>query len=160
MGRIVCGSVFVLGLLLAFGLNVISVVCDVTALIVLGGAVHYLARGRLPQNFWLLRPASLFGPPLVASILHALYVKTVEFLFSTFGRLTIPVLCLGFVAVSGLSFLYARSEWARLTGYSKEDDSLDERKPVLRLLRGKREAICDDEEGQVSDSYSDYSIEE
>jgi hypothetical protein len=85
-----------------------------------------------------------------------LYIQTVAFLFSTFGRYIIGILCLGFVAASGLSFLYVRSQIRRLIAKHGGTGSIEERRPVLTLLRERLE-LCEEEE---SDSSSDCSDEE
>jgi hypothetical protein len=155
MNKLLGCYICVTGILLAFRLDMSTVVCDVTALVVLGGAVHYLALRRFWDNFWPMLFGVFFGPLLIAAILRTLYVKTVTFLFSTFGRFTIPILCLGIVAISGLSFLYVRSQVRRFTRRHRKDDSLEERRPVLTILREKVEELCGYKESESSNDSSD-----
>lgn len=144
----------VLGLLLAFGVDVSTFICDVTALLILGGVFHYLLLKRLPDNFWPILFAIFFGPILIAALLRALYIKTVTFLFATFGWLTIPVLCVGAVTIAGIAFLYVRSQVLRLTGTHRDINSLEERRPIRTLLPERLEESCGEQEESESSNDS------
>ncbi|PYS88769.1 MAG: hypothetical protein DMF64_19700 [Acidobacteria bacterium] len=155
MNRAISGFICALGLLLAFGVDVSNLICYGTVFLVLGGVVHYLIRGKLPPNFWLLLFGVLVGPFLLAALLHAVYRKITYSLYATFGRYTVVVLFLGFLAVSALSFCYVRSRFSGLLSGFRKQDAINERQPVLTLLEGRSEESCVELE-----SLNDYSIED
>lgn len=161
MGRVLCGLVLLLGALLALGVNVTMIVCDATAIVVLGGVVHYLFLGRLPGNFWPTVFGLFFGPILLASLLRAICRATWNYLILTFGVFAPAPIILGVLFVSFLAFMYVRPRVAPLLRGKDKQNFINERKPILppHLEEEDDDLVWTEQEKEL-DSPKEYSDED
>lgn len=157
MNKLIGGCICVAGALLAFGIDLSTIISDVSALILLGGVVHYLFLRKLPENFWPMLFGVFFGPIILASLLRAICSAIWNSLVSTFGVLAPAPLILGGLAISFLAFLYVRSRIKPLLKSHGNQPLISERRPVLPSLRDGGELVCIEEE---SDSHNEYSDED
>src|ERR1041385_987835 len=154
MNKFVGGFECLAGLLLALGFDVSDLICDVGALLIIFGALHYVFVRRLPDFFWPLIGGILFGPILLALLIRSICSAIWNYLVVTFGSFALVPLILGGLAVSFISFLYVRSRISPLFGNNHKQTFTNERQAVLPPFEKNEAFICAE-----SDSLNEYSDE-
>ncbi|HEV2707849.1 MAG TPA: hypothetical protein VGV59_18160 [Pyrinomonadaceae bacterium] len=155
MNKVIGSFVCVSGLLLAFGVDVSTIIGGVTSFLIIGGAFYYLCRGKLPENFWLMVFGVFFGPILLASLIRALCRAIWNYLVSTLGIFAPLPLILGGLAVAFLAYLYVRPRISALLGDQDTQSFINERHPVLPPQQERGELVCIEQESDSSNESED-----
>jgi hypothetical protein len=120
--------VILLGLLLAFGVDISELVGLIAFLLIVLGAFSLLFRGKLPEHFLSSLIGILIGPMLLCCAIKALWGQGWGFLGSIFSSTTAAQILLVLMVAS---FLYVRARLTHKEGEGKKQIHTNERQPVF-----------------------------